>query len=619
MKANPRIQAYEERPDVAVVAAPDAACLDAFLRPPRRIVVEGTGRDDPATRRMAAVRDGGLLLSVTSATAFAVPLAKAFCAWVARWHAIPADRLIDMETALHEAVSNALLHGNLEISSTDLEAIEDADAYAAALKAPLADPRLAARRIDLEADPADDGLTVYVTDEGAGYAPNAGVPGGPHLEWSGRGLGIMRAHAHRVRLLDGGRTTALTFDLTAVADGPAAGAEAMSAADVDLGPYLEESRVLVVDDDEINRLIVQDWLNGIGIGQVDQAADGLECLEQIARARPSLILLDLAMPRFDGFQVLEHLSAMPDARTIPVFVLTAWDDREARNRALRLGATNLISKPLSPEVVTARVLEVLERRRLLDVLKGYQERVGQELEQARDMQRDLVPDDGQILTLEQRYGCCLDAVFRPSSELGGDTWGAMPLGTDKLALFLADFSGHGVSAAINVFRLQAAMEDLKSLAPEPAAFLEALNGRLCRLLPVGQFATLVHAVVDFAADSLTYASAAASGILVSHGADGAIDLADGEGLLLGVRSEARYVERRLAFPPGSSLVLFSDALYETPVTGGGNLDLEGVRDLARRDDVRHARRPLARLLAVFEAAATNPPSDDLTAVWLRRR
>ena len=568
--------------DCVLIGAPDEARLAGAMSGGTLAVIEAAGDDADLLghRVLGGVNRDGLSLSLVSASVHALPVAKLFCDWIARHRPVPPETLSDMETAIHEAVCNALFHGNLEVSSADLEKLDDVGGYFAALDAPLADPVLAARRVDIEATFMPDAVVVSVSDGGAGYDPEHKRPSdaaqGQRPARTGRGLPIIRSLASQSRLLDGGRTISMTFALPAAERARRAVREAGANKTVELGAFLEQARVLVVDDDLINREIVLDWLDSMGIAAVEQAVDGADALEKIVAFRPSLILLDLVMPVMDGFEVMRRLEGIREAQGVPVIVLTAQDDRDARNRALELGATHLISKPMVRELVIAKIGELLERQRLIEVLQEYQERVGQELELARDMQQDLVPTARDILSFEHRFGCSLESVFRPSSELGGDTWGAWDVGPGQLGLFLADFSGHGVAAAINVFRLQAAMADLRHLRHRPGDFVVAVNRRLCDLLTVGQFATLFYAVVDFEADALVYAAAASPGAFAGQGPDGPMTPLDGEGYLLGIKADAPFPERRVPFPAGSSLLLFSDALYETPDVEGRNLELEGI-------------------------------------------
>ena len=101
--------------------------------------------------------------------------------------------------------------------------------------------------------------------------------------------------------------------------------------------------VLIVDDEESVRALVLETLAGTGY-ELREAADGEEALERIAARRPDAIVLDLMMPKLDGFAVLERLQGDPETRRIPVVVLTARALLAAERSLLQRRAVNLLEK-----------------------------------------------------------------------------------------------------------------------------------------------------------------------------------------------------------------------------------------------------------------------------------
>jgi CheY-like chemotaxis protein len=108
----------------------------------------------------------------------------------------------------------------------------------------------------------------------------------------------------------------------------------------------DEARLLFVDDDPILREFAQVNLASAA-ADVDVAADGIEALEALADRRYDLLLVDLDMPRMDGFELLAHLRADPATAHLPVVVETGREDVDAIDRAFRAGATAFVTKPLN--------------------------------------------------------------------------------------------------------------------------------------------------------------------------------------------------------------------------------------------------------------------------------
>ena len=105
--------------------------------------------------------------------------------------------------------------------------------------------------------------------------------------------------------------------------------------------------VLLVDDERSIRTICRVNLEGDGLS-VAEATDGAEALEEVRRARPSIVLLDVMMPRVDGWSVAEQLAADDETREIPVVFLSARAAYEDRVRAQELGAVGYVVKPFDP-------------------------------------------------------------------------------------------------------------------------------------------------------------------------------------------------------------------------------------------------------------------------------
>jgi CheY-like chemotaxis protein len=108
--------------------------------------------------------------------------------------------------------------------------------------------------------------------------------------------------------------------------------------------------VLVVDDDEAIRCAVADLLEEAGFG-VSQAQDGEQALAMLRRSPlPAVVLLDLMMPRVDGWQVVEAMRASPPLASVPVMVLTAFSARVGLPNDCRV-----LHKPLERDVLLAEV------------------------------------------------------------------------------------------------------------------------------------------------------------------------------------------------------------------------------------------------------------------------
>lgn len=376
----------------------------------------------------------------------------------------------------------------------------------------------------------------------------------------------------------------------------------------------DKPRILVVDDNRVNRQLLNALLDRAGGFVIDNAGDGEEALKAMERAMPDLILLDLMMPKVDGFEFCRRLRATPSMAEIPVLVQSSLSRPEDRAKAFAVGATDYITKPINVGELISRIRIHLENRTLVSSLQRYRKRTEEDLALARRMQERLLPDNKRHDSLAG-MGIVCDSLFAPTSELGGDLWGYRRLDNDRVLVYIVDFSGHGVGAALNTFRLHAIIQGM-TIGEDPSHFLSALNRRLCGLLPYGQFATMLAAIIDVEKGICRYASAASTGPMF-WGKDAVAPLiGDSAGLPLGLVPTAEYVTHEYDFPPDSRLFLYSDAAVEIPVGDSVNGD-EGFCDLVIRHVILNpSTHGLERLATAL--TAVGPIEDDLTLVLVRR-
>src|SRR5256885_9733770 len=111
--------------------------------------------------------------------------------------------------------------------------------------------------------------------------------------------------------------------------------------------------VLVVDDGAANREVIRLFLSTIDC-EVREAPDGVTALEMIHAAPPDLVLLDVRMPRMDGYEVCRRIKAMPGGRLLPVVMITGLSQTTHRVMALEAGADDFMAKPVEGADVVAR-------------------------------------------------------------------------------------------------------------------------------------------------------------------------------------------------------------------------------------------------------------------------
>ena len=124
-------------------------------------------------------------------------------------------------------------------------------------------------------------------------------------------------------------------------------------------------QIMVVDDDQDTLAILTHHLQREGFVAIE-ASSGAQCLKLVHENEVDVILLDLMMPGMDGFQVVKALRDNPMTAEIPVIMITARDDLDARAEGMRLGVSDFLAKPVFRRQLASRVraqLEVVETAR----------------------------------------------------------------------------------------------------------------------------------------------------------------------------------------------------------------------------------------------------------------
>jgi class 3 adenylate cyclase len=131
--------------------------------------------------------------------------------------------------------------------------------------------------------------------------------------------------------------------------------------------------VLIVDDEEANRTLLRDPLETHGY-EIIEAENGEQALQKAEQRPPDVILLDVMMPRMDGFEVCRRLKKDPRTVHIPILIVTALSERMERLMGIAAGASDFLTKPVDLQELTLRVNHTAHAKHLLDQLQAEHER-----------------------------------------------------------------------------------------------------------------------------------------------------------------------------------------------------------------------------------------------------
>ncbi|MFN3195734.1 MAG: response regulator [Chlorobiota bacterium] len=112
--------------------------------------------------------------------------------------------------------------------------------------------------------------------------------------------------------------------------------------------------ILVVDDNKITTKLLKRYLESNGY-EVMVAHDGIECLEAVKEKKPYAIVLDVMMPRMDGYETVKNLKQNESDKDIPVVIVTSLNDTANQLKSIEAGADDFLSKPIEEKLLVAKV------------------------------------------------------------------------------------------------------------------------------------------------------------------------------------------------------------------------------------------------------------------------
>lgn len=148
--------------------------------------------------------------------------------------------------------------------------------------------------------------------------------------------------------------------------------------------------VLIVEDDDIIRDLLCSLVRQMQLTPLP-ACNGLEALEALEFQRFDLVLLDLAMPEFDGYDVLQRIKNDLRLRRVPVIVLSGMTDVDTAIRCIEMGADDFLTKPIQTTLLKARIRTSLQHKRLYDMEADFLRRLEQEQERSERLLLNVLP------------------------------------------------------------------------------------------------------------------------------------------------------------------------------------------------------------------------------------
>jgi serine phosphatase RsbU (regulator of sigma subunit) len=276
-------------------------------------------------------------------------------------------------------------------------------------------------------------------------------------------------------------------------------------------------------------------------------------------------------------------------------------------------ATNLRPRDLDLLTVLANVAAIRIEQERLGLVEVAEELHAQELEQAAEIQRRLLPEHAPEVP-----GVDLAGSNAACRTVGGDYYDFFPLPEGRVAVVLADVSGKGLPASLLMASLQARVQVLLEEPDDLPRVMSRLDRMMAKSCPDNRFVTMFLCLLDARTGEMSYCNAGHNPPMLVR-AGGRVEQLRGGGTALGMFPGLGYEERRCSLEEGDLLAVFSDGVTEASSPEEEEFGEQRLSDLlaeARGETAACVLDRIAQALSEWTAGA--PPTDDITVVAIRR-
>jgi sigma-B regulation protein RsbU (phosphoserine phosphatase) len=229
----------------------------------------------------------------------------------------------------------------------------------------------------------------------------------------------------------------------------------------------------------------------------------------------------------------------------------------------------------------------------------------QEFERAREIQQSLLPKE-----IPQLPGFEVAGAWQPARSVSGDYYDVLRLGDHRLGICIADVVGKGVSAALLMANVQAAVRAFASDIESPAQMCGRVNTLLHENIATGKFVTFFYGILDGQSHTFQYSNAGhLYPILISGGS---VRTLEQGGAVLGVFPDWKYENSAVELRSGDRLLLFTDGITEASDADGQEFEEASIAAFAKANCALPAKELNARLLAEITAFCGAQFQDDAT-------
>jgi CheY-like chemotaxis protein len=386
-------------------------------------------------------------------------------------------------------------------------------------------------------------------------------------------------------------------------------ARLVSVQDFEKGEKGSELSVLIVDDDETNRIVLEIMLRSDGHA-VHMAKDGSEAVSLYESVQPGLILMDIMMPIMDGYEAARRIKAIAGCHFVPIIFLTALTDEPSLVKCLEVGGDDFLVKPVSRIILRAKLAAAARMHGLYQDLERqkrdlsvHHERLRYEHELAEQVFTKIIGSQGA-------KAANIKSELLPLAITNGDLLLGSRSSHGSQYVLLGDCTGHGLSAAIGAIPITDIFYAMTRKGFGIREIVVEMNRKLHATLPTGQFLAACMAEWDSKNGKIMIWNGGVPDAMIVSGKAGCCTRIPSRNIPLGIvgNDELNISIEVRQVDCGDRLYLYSDGLIEARDWEGKMFGQERLEGLI------NSNRDRSRLFyEIFNAVAAfrgNQPQDD---------
>jgi len=246
------------------------------------------------------------------------------------------------------------------------------------------------------------------------------------------------------------------------------------------------SKVLIVDDDSVNRMILEGMLVNQG-HEVIQAEDGQQAVDMYSSHQPEMVLMDIMMPVMNGYDATQKIKLLAGDKFVPIIVLTAMTDEDELVKCVHSGADDFLTKPFSHVVLNAKIKALTRMQDLYHTISEQRDEIERNRKILQEEQEQASKIYRRMTRKDEIDGLTLRHHLSPMSLFNGDMLLSAKTPDDTIMVLLTDATGHGLPAALGALPVRDVFYTMVSKGCGAVEIIEELNRKLVEILPTEFF------------------------------------------------------------------------------------------------------------------------------------